>query len=75
VASPSDTSVRAIAATAPAEPADVAWALAAAEVEAAREAAAASVRAGGAAVVDAPPGRLAQACVAAYLRAKSRALL
>jgi uncharacterized protein (DUF58 family) len=75
VASPSDTSVRAIAATEPAEPADVAWALAAAEVEAARDAAAASVRAGGAAVVDAPPDRLAQACVAAYLRAKSRALL
>ena len=75
VASPSDPALRALAATPPAEPADVARALAAAEVEAAREAAAASVRAGGAAVVDAPPGRLAQACVGAYLRAKSRALL
>jgi hypothetical protein len=49
--------------------------VAAVEVEAARAAAAASVRAGGAAVVDAPPARLAQGCVAAYLRAKTRALL
>jgi uncharacterized protein (DUF58 family) len=64
-----------MAATPPAAPADVARALAAADVEAARDAAAASVRAAGAAVVDAPPGRLGQACVAAYLRAKSRALL
>ena len=75
VASPSDPGVRALASRRPDAPEDVAWALAAAEVEAARDAAAATVRAGGAAVVDAPPGRLAQACVAAYLRAKSRALL
>ena len=54
---------------------DVARVVAAATVEDAREAAAARVRAAGAAVVDAPPATLARACVAAYLRAKSRALV
>ena len=75
VASPADPALRAMAATAPESPPEVARALAAAEVEAARDAAAASVRAAGAAVIDAPPARLGHACVGAYLRAKSRALL
>jgi uncharacterized protein (DUF58 family) len=75
VASPADPALRAFAAIRPERPADVARTVAAAAVEDARAAAAGRVRAGGAGVVDAPPGRLARACVAAYLRAKSRALL
>jgi uncharacterized protein (DUF58 family) len=75
VASPADPALRAMVATAPAGPDDVARIVAAADVQDAREAAAARVRAAGAGVVDAPPGSLARACVAAYLRAKSRALL
>jgi hypothetical protein len=59
----------------PERPADVARIVAAAEAEEARRAAAARVRAAGAGVVDAPPAGLPRACVAAYLRAKSRALL
>ena len=75
VASPADPALRALAAAPPERPEDVARAVAAAEVEEARAAAAARVRAAGAGVVDAPAGALARACVAAYLRAKSRALL
>jgi hypothetical protein len=45
------------------------------EVLVARARAAARVRAGGATVLEAPPERLPAACVAAYLRAKSRARL
>jgi uncharacterized protein (DUF58 family) len=75
VASPADPALRAMASAAPASAADVARVVAAAETEDARQAAAARVRAAGAGVVDAPPGALARACVAAYLRAKSRALL
>jgi uncharacterized protein (DUF58 family) len=75
VASPADRALRAMASAAPASADDVARVVAAAEVLEAREAAGARVRAAGAAVVDAPPGALARACVAAYLRAKSRALL
>jgi len=75
VASPADPALRAMAATRPDRPADVALTVAAAAVRDARAAAAARVRAAGAGVVDAPPGRLARACVASYLRAKSRALL
>ena len=75
VASPADPSLRAMAGAAPVSADDVARVVAAAEVEDAREAAAARVRAAGAGVVDAPPGALARACVAAYLRAKSRARL
>ena len=75
VASPADPGLRAMARQAPADAADVARVVAAAEVEDAREAAAARVRAAGAGVVDAPPATLARACVAAYLRAKSRALV
>jgi uncharacterized protein (DUF58 family) len=75
VASPADPGLRAMVAAPPASAHEVARVVAAAEVEDAREAAAARVRAAGAGVVDAPPGTLARACVAAYLRAKSRALV
>jgi uncharacterized protein (DUF58 family) len=75
VASPADPVLRALASAVPASVDDVARVVAAAEVQEAREAAAARVRAAGAGVVDAVPGALARACVAAYLRAKSRALL
>jgi uncharacterized protein (DUF58 family) len=75
VASPVDPGLRAMAATPPERAADVARVVAAAEAEDARRAAAARVRAAGAGVVDAAPAALPRACVAAYLRAKSRALL
>ena len=75
VASPADPALRALAATPPADAEGLARVVAAADVQDARAAAAARVRAAGAAVVDAPPGMLARACVAAYLRAKSRALV
>jgi uncharacterized protein (DUF58 family) len=75
VASPVDPALGAMAATPPERAADVARVVAAAEAEDARRAAAARVRAAGAGVVDAPPSALPRACVAAYLRAKSRALL
>jgi uncharacterized protein (DUF58 family) len=75
VASPADPALRAMAAAPPADADDVARVVAAAAVEEARGAAAARVRAAGAGVVEAPPAALARACVAAYLRAKSRALV
>ena len=75
VASPADPGLHAMAAAVPERAGDVARVVAAATVEEAREAAAAQVRAAGAGVVDAPPATLARACVAAYLRAKSRALV
>ena len=75
VAGPADPSLAALAAAEPAGSADVARAVAAADVQDARAAAAARVRAAGAGVIDAPPGALARACVAAYLRAKARAQL
>jgi len=75
VASPADPALRAMASAPPASADDVARVVAAADAEDARRAAAARVRAAGAAVVDAPPGELGRACIAAYLRAKSRALL
>ena len=71
VASPADPALRALATTPPADAEGLARVVAAADVQDARAAAAARVRAAGAAVVDAPPGMLARACVAAYLRAKS----
>ncbi len=73
VASPADPALRVMAAAPPQHAGDVARVLAAASVEESREAAAARVRAAGAGVVDAVPGTLARACVAAYLRAKARA--
>jgi uncharacterized protein (DUF58 family) len=75
VASPADPALRAMASTPPDGAAGVARVVAAGEAEDARRAAAARLRAAGAGVVDAPPGALARACVAAYLRAKTRALL
>ena len=55
--------------------ADAAKATIAGDVLAARARAAAQVRAAGARVLQAPPDRLPAALVAAYLRAKSRAVL
>jgi uncharacterized protein (DUF58 family) len=75
VASPADPGLRAMATAPPERDEDVARVVAAAAVEEAREAAAARVRAAGAGVVDAPRAALARACVAAYLRAKARALV
>jgi uncharacterized protein (DUF58 family) len=75
VGSPVDPGLRAMASAPPERPADVARIVAAAAAEDARRAAAARVRAAGAGVVDGPPSALPRACVAAYLRAKSRALL
>jgi uncharacterized protein (DUF58 family) len=75
VASPGDPGLRAMAAAPPERDEDVARVVAASAVEDARAAAAARVRAAGAGVVDAPPATLARLCVAAYLRAKSRALV
>jgi uncharacterized protein (DUF58 family) len=75
VASPADPGLRALASERPERDEDVARVVAAATVEDAREAAATRVRAAGAGVVDAPPGALARHCIAAYLRAKARALV
>jgi uncharacterized protein (DUF58 family) len=61
--------------TLPAHELDVYRAAAALDVLAARERAAARVRAAGARVLETAPGELAPACVAAYLRAKARARL
>lgn len=60
---------------APARELDVYRAAAALEVLVARERAAARVRAAGAHVLETAPGLLGEACVAAYLRAKSRSRL
>jgi uncharacterized protein (DUF58 family) len=59
----------------PADELDVYRAAAALDVLAARERAAARVRGAGAHVLETPPSQLAQACVSAYLTAKSRARL
>jgi uncharacterized protein (DUF58 family) len=75
VASPADPALHALASDPPASEGDLPRVVAAARAEEARRAAGARVRAAGAGVVDAPPSSLARACVAAYLRAKSRALL
>jgi uncharacterized protein (DUF58 family) len=69
VASPADPALKAAVAEGGAR------ARVAASVLDARARAAARVRAGGATVLEAPPDRLPAACVAAYLRAKSRARL
>jgi len=61
--------------SAPARTLDVYRAAAALDVLAARQRAAARVRGAGARVLETPPAALAQACVAAYLRAKARARL
>jgi uncharacterized protein (DUF58 family) len=71
VASPSDPALEALAT----QPHDRDRATVAQDVLAARAQAAAQVRAAGARVLDAPPDRLPAVAVAAYLRAKARAVL
>jgi uncharacterized protein (DUF58 family) len=76
VAFPSDPALEALAqAPAAPTPLDSARAVVAGDVLAARGRAARQVRAAGARVLEAPPGDLAAAVVAAYLRAKARAVL
>jgi uncharacterized protein (DUF58 family) len=75
VASASDPELHGLLAAEPRAPLDVQRAVVAAEMLAARGRAAASLRASGAVVVEAPPARLGAACVQAYLRAKARARL
>lgn len=75
VADVPDPALRAAITTAPGALDDVLAAAVAVEVERARTEAARRVRAAGAEVLDAPPGGLAAACVAAYVRAKARARL
>jgi uncharacterized protein (DUF58 family) len=75
VASASDPELEAMLAAEPARPLDVYRAVAAGEMLDARSRAAATLRAAGAVVVEAPPQRLGAACVQAYLRAKARARL
>ena len=70
-----DTDLDAMLRTAPVRDLDVYRAAAALDVLGARERAAARVRAAGARVLETAPGLLGEACVAAYLRAKSRARL
>jgi uncharacterized protein (DUF58 family) len=72
VASPADPGLEPVAPTTEGE---LARAAVAAEVRAARARAAALVRGAGAQVLEAPAAELPRACVAAYLRAKSRARL
>ena len=72
VASPADPSLEAAA---PRTEGELARAAVAAEVRAARSRAAALVRGAGAQVLEAPAAELPRACVAAYVRAKSRARL
>jgi hypothetical protein len=71
VASPEDPGLAADAVAAGGLPLQVA----AATMRRSRDAAVGAVRRAGAQVVSAPPDRLARACVTAYLRAKSRAVL
>lgn len=75
VASPLDRTLAALAAGAGAERGARQRTVAATEVLAARERAAASLRRLGASVLEAPPEGLPAACVRAYLRAKSRGRL
>ncbi|HEV2770502.1 MAG TPA: DUF58 domain-containing protein [Solirubrobacteraceae bacterium] len=75
VADVPDPALRTAIATSPGTLDDVRAAAVAVEVERARTDAARRVRAAGAEVLDAPPGGLAAACVAAYVRAKARARL
>ena len=71
VASPEDPGLAADAVAGGGLPLQVA----AATMRRSRDAAVGAVRRAGAQVVSAPPDRLARACVTAYLRAKSRAVL
>ncbi len=73
VASVTDPDINAIVRRMPEAPSDVYEASVALSVLDARAAVARRIAAAGADVIDAPPGRLPAACVATYLRAKSRA--
>lgn len=73
VVSARDPSEAASLATPPEAPVDVYRAAILAELAASRDAVASRLRAAGARVVEAPPDRLATACVAAYLRLKALA--
>jgi len=75
VACPSDPALEAIAEPVQDGPLATARAVVAGDVLAARTRAARNVRAAGARVLEAPPGKLPAAVVAAYLRAKARAVL
>ena len=75
VGSPSDPALEQIAKTPPTDALTSARATIANDVLAARARTAAQVRAAGARVLEAPPDRLPATLVAAYLRAKSRAVL
>jgi uncharacterized protein (DUF58 family) len=75
VGSPSDPALEALVATRPEDALAQARATIAGDVLNARARAAAQVRAVGARVLEAPPDRLAATLVAAYLRAKARAVL
>lgn len=75
VASPSDPALEAIAHTPETDRLSRARATVAQDVLDARARAAAQVRAAGARVIEAPPEKLPATLVAAYLRAKSRAIL
>ena len=75
VASAADTELDEFVRREPQKPADVYRSAVALDVLAARRRVAAELSRAGADVVEAPPGRLAAACVAAYLRAKRRARL
>jgi uncharacterized protein (DUF58 family) len=75
VASAADTDLDDVVQREPVKPSDVYQASVALDVLSARSRVAAELRRAGAEVVEAAPGRLAAACVAAYLRAKRRARL
>lgn len=75
VASPSDSALAAIAGGGDADPLEAARATIARDVLAARARVATRLRAAGARVLEAPPDKLPAVLVAAYLRAKSRAVL
>lgn len=75
VASAADSDLETILRREPRAPLDVYAAAVALDVLGARARVAAQLRRAGADVIEAPPERLGAACVAAYLRAKSRARL
>jgi uncharacterized protein (DUF58 family) len=75
VASATDTDLERLTTEQPEYAIDVYRAAVALDVRAARERAARSLAHAGAEIVEAPPQSLGAACVRAYLRAKSRALV
>jgi uncharacterized protein (DUF58 family) len=75
VASATDTDLERMTAEPPEYAIDVYRAAVALDVRAARERAARALAHAGAEIVEAPPQSLGAACVRAYLRAKSRALV